>query len=143
FWTLGLRLGTERMGELAVKLGLDGYTGLQDLPNEKPGQFPFDADPLNTAIGQGEHLYTPLQIATLVSTIASGGIRYKPYLVDQIIAPSGDVLYQAEPEVIDVIDVEPEAFEEVIEGMVGTTTCYRGSCGTAYGSFSTAPYTVA
>lgn len=143
FWTLGLRLGMERMASTAVKLGLNGTSGLRDLPNENSGQFPFDGDPLNTAIGQGKHLYTPLQIAAVVSTIANGGTRYRPYLVDKIISPGGEVVFQAEPEVLGVVDLPEAAFADLREGMVATTSCIRGSCGTAYGSFMTAPYVVA
>ncbi|HEX6989835.1 MAG TPA: penicillin-binding transpeptidase domain-containing protein, partial [Bacillota bacterium] len=77
FWTMGIRLTTERMGETASALGLHGTSGLRDLDGEVASSFPFEADPLNTAIGQGEHLYTPLQIASLMVTVANRGVRYR------------------------------------------------------------------
>jgi cell division protein FtsI/penicillin-binding protein 2 len=40
------------------------------------------------AIGQ-EISVTPLQIATMVSIVANGGIRYKPYVVKKIQDPNG------------------------------------------------------
>ncbi|HEY8449528.1 MAG TPA: penicillin-binding transpeptidase domain-containing protein, partial [Bacillota bacterium] len=143
FWTMGLRLGTERMGEMAQKLGLDGTSGLRDLSGEKPGEFPFGADPLNTAIGQGGHLYTPLQIAVFFATVANGGTRYRPYLVDQILTPAGEVVYQASPEVLAELDVPQSTLDRVVDGMVGVTSCIEGWCGTAYGTFAGAPYVVA
>ncbi|HEX6989942.1 MAG TPA: penicillin-binding transpeptidase domain-containing protein, partial [Bacillota bacterium] len=143
FWTMGIRLTTERMGETASALGLDGTSGLRDLAGEVASSFPFEADPLNTAIGQGEHLYTPLQIASLMVTVANRGVRYRPYLVDAVLDPAGGVIYEARAEVLGEVDLPESAWREVIEGMVGVTTCRTGVCGTAYSRFADAPYTVA
>src|SRR5690606_22936466 len=99
--------------------------------------------PLNTAIGQGEHLYTPLQIASLMATVATRGTRYRPYLVDAVIDPEGRVTAAATPEVLAQVDLPEHAWHQVIDGMIGVTTCRAGYCGTAYGRFADAPYTVA
>jgi penicillin-binding protein 2 len=41
-------------------------------------------DSVNTAIGQGNVLVTPLQVATMISAVANGGAVYRPQLVDHI-----------------------------------------------------------
>lgn len=45
-------------------------------------------------IGQGEMLLTPLHMAMITATIASDGVMYKPFIVDQIINPEGFVIKQ-------------------------------------------------
>ncbi|REJ38113.1 MAG: penicillin-binding protein 2 [Bacillota bacterium] len=143
FWTMGLRLGTERMGQTASALGLDGTSGLRDVAGEVASRFPHGTDPLNTAIGQGEHLYTPIQIASLMATVANHGVRHRPYLVDAVLDPDGSVIYQAEPEVLGRVELPEAVWDRLIDSMVGVTTCRSGYCGTAYSRFADAPYTVA
>ena len=49
-------------------------------------------DTFNMSIGQGSNNYTPLQLANYVATLANGGNRYRPYLVDRIVSVKGEVL---------------------------------------------------
>ncbi len=44
----------------------------------------FEGDTFNLAIGQGQHSYTPVQMARYISTIANGGYLYKSTLVKTI-----------------------------------------------------------
>ena len=48
----------------------------------------------NTAIGQGEVLATPLQMAMVAATVANGGVCYYPRLVDRAVEQDGTVAYQ-------------------------------------------------
>ena len=52
------------------------------------------------AIGQERLLATPLQMATVAATIANGGMRMAPSLVDKAISPSGKTVVQSSPEQI-------------------------------------------
>ncbi|MEO0073813.1 MAG: penicillin-binding transpeptidase domain-containing protein, partial [candidate division WOR-3 bacterium] len=56
---------------------------------------------LNLAIGQGEILATPLQIALVYGLIAGNGRCGRPYLVEQIDS-AGCVVYQHQPEILSV-----------------------------------------
>ncbi|MCD7746191.1 MAG: penicillin-binding protein 2 [Lachnospiraceae bacterium] len=47
---------------------------------------------MQTAIGQGETLVTPLHMALITSTVANGGIMMRPYLVDSVVATDGTVV---------------------------------------------------
>ena len=51
------------------------------------------------AVGQEKVLATPLQMALVAAGVANGGRVMKPYLVQQVITPSGKVVEQASPEV--------------------------------------------
>jgi len=94
FYQLGIRLGVDRMAEYAQRFGLRSRTGIE-LPGEKSGFYPttewYDKTygrarwgkgvRLNLAIGQGEILVTPIELATFVAAIANGGSLYRPYVV--------------------------------------------------------------
>jgi peptidoglycan glycosyltransferase len=51
------------------------------------------------AIGQGDLLATPMQMATVAQTIANGGVRLKPHLTAEVIDPDGRTLDEIAPEV--------------------------------------------
>ncbi|NLO25717.1 MAG: penicillin-binding protein 2 [Clostridiales bacterium] len=76
---------------------------------------------LSAAIGQGEHMYTPLQVANYIATIANGGTRYKPHLVKKIYdQQSGEYRYN-QPEVLERIEISPQNLKAVFEGMLAVT----------------------
>ncbi|EKD32989.1 MAG: hypothetical protein ACD_76C00106G0030 [uncultured bacterium] len=92
-------LGVSKISEYAKKFGLGSLTGI-DLPNESSGFIPSEewkmkekneqwyiGDTYHYAIGQGDILVTPLQIANATAVIANGGTLYKPRLVERISGP--------------------------------------------------------
>lgn len=100
-----------------------------------PGQL------VSSAIGQGMNNFTPVQIANYVATLANGGTRLKLTLVDKITSPTGEVLQQFEPEVVDQLDIPEEYLQAVKEGMYRVNT--SPSNGTAYDCFGKFPINVA
>ncbi|MGE5453983.1 MAG: penicillin-binding protein 2 [Methylocystaceae bacterium] len=82
---------------------------------------PFDT--YNMSIGQGNNSYTPLQLASYVATIANGGKRMQPYVVDSIISPEGQVLKLNEPKQVSQSTVDPQNIANIKRAMleVGTT----------------------
>jgi cell division protein FtsI/penicillin-binding protein 2 len=108
FITIGLRVGAARLLDFAEQLGLGSTTGVA-LPGEQAGVIPeaqslSPQDVANLAIGQGRLSMTPLQVATVMSVIANGGLLQRPRLVREVLpgkAPdrraSGLVVEPAEP----------------------------------------------
>ncbi len=114
FYSVSLKLGIKRLYETAREFGFGASTGI-DLPEEpskdgKTGLFPdpewleerFDrkwtkGDTLNAAIGQGDVLASPLQMACAIGCIANGGTLYKPYLTDHITDANGVVVFKNHP----------------------------------------------
>jgi penicillin-binding protein 2 len=96
-------------------------------------------DTINMAIGQGYNLYTPLQLADYVSTIANGGTLYKPYLVDKVVAPDGRLILQNHPTVVRQLNIPPQVLDTIHQGMSLVT---QGP-GTAAGVFAGFPVPVA
>ncbi|TDX41831.1 penicillin-binding protein 2 [Halanaerobium congolense] len=154
FYELGYELYKEykgeKLAEYAHKYGLGTKTDI-DLPSEKSGLVPDDSwkrsnlnqgwypgDSVNLSIGQGSLLTTPVQIASLISTVAAEGVSYKPQLVKEIRGADGDIVETFKPEIrIDLRDeVEPEVFEALKEGMHDVV---NKSYGTASRHFSDFP----
>jgi len=94
FYQLGMRLGLPRLEATARALGLGARTGV-DLPQESGGFIPSPAwyDErwgtghwrkgviLNLAIGQGEILVTPIQLALVTAEVAVDGRALRPHVV--------------------------------------------------------------
>jgi penicillin-binding protein 2 len=86
-------LGIELIEKYAGKFGLASVTGI-DLPGEASGLIPspewkesvkgepwYIGDTYHAAIGQGDVLVTPLQVAQFTSVFANGGTLYQPHLI--------------------------------------------------------------
>jgi peptidoglycan glycosyltransferase len=50
------------------------------------------------AIGQGDLLATPLQMAMVAQTVANDGVRLKPWLVTKVVDPDGRTVQENDPE---------------------------------------------
>jgi cell division protein FtsI (penicillin-binding protein 3) len=91
---LGLRVGEERLKSYIDKYGFGQKTQV-DLPAEVAGTVHDLSNWTKTSIASismgHEVTVTPLQTAVMVSTIANGGIRYKPYVVQKIDDPRAGV----------------------------------------------------
>ncbi len=75
FYRTAQRAGAEALIGMAARLGLGRKTGVR-IPREYGGNLPLTAPGgqlLNLAIGQGELVVTPLQVAQMVATVANDG----------------------------------------------------------------------
>ena len=122
-------MGIERIKKYANLFGLGSVLGV-DLPGEARGVIPdkrwkeevkgeswYIGDTYHTAIGQGDILATPLQIAVLTATIANGGILYQPQIVDKIINSNNNLVKDIQPKVIRRDFVALENIKVVQKGM--------------------------
>lgn len=94
---------------------------------------PFDT--FNLSIGQGAGSYTLLQLANYVATLANGGKRWQPYLVQKITSPEGEVIATFGPQLLHEVNISPQAMAEVRKGMEQVTA----PGGTAAGLFADFP----
>jgi len=106
------------------------------------GQW-LTGDTLNTSIGQGDVLATPLQIANAYSALVNGGTLYAPNLGQRVLNPiTGDTEVEFAPRILRDIYF-PEAFSEpILDGLAGVTTWRSdiGTEGTAYSAFKNFPH---
>lgn len=102
---------------LGVKTGIDlpveslGYMGKSKLPGHL----------LDFSIGQYD-TYTPIQLSQYINTLANGGSRLKPYLLREVYKASdskdkfGSLLYKAETEELNKVDIDSKFIDRVHEG---------------------------
>lgn len=117
FYEMGNRLGIDNLEKYARMFGLGDYTGI-NLPGEADGLVAnrkykekaygedwYLSETFDAAIGQGFQLATPLQMAMVMSEVANGGHRYRPYLVNKMLSPNGDTIKTFGPEEVGSVKI--------------------------------------
>ena len=127
FISLGQKLGIDTYYSYLERFGFLTKTGI-DLPGEAKGIFldKSKVGPVELAtISFGQRFeVTPIQMITMVSTIANGGKRMKPRLVKQIINSKTDEVTDIEPNCIGTAISEKTAKDvlSMMESVVGEGT---------------------
>lgn len=129
FYEMGNRLGIDALEKYARLFGLGEKTGI-NLPYESDGLvanrkykekvFEEDwylAETFDAAIGQGFNLATPLQMASVLSQVANGGKRFRPYLVSKITDASGKVIQVFEPEKLADLPISKQTMDLIRESL--------------------------
>ncbi len=129
FYTMGMRLGIDKLAYYASGLGLGKKTGI-DLPSEESGLMPseewvqrvyhrkwYPGETISVAIGQGAVTATPVQLARMIAGVASGGNLVQPHLYKNLHGK------------IDRFPISDDTVEKVTDGMYGVVN--EGG-GTAY-----------
>lgn len=138
FHELGVKIGIDNIDLWAKRFGLGEYTGIE-LPSEEKGirankttkkELRNDdwrpADTAQTAIGQFDNAFTPIQLASYVSTLANGGKKYKPHIVKEIRKHDGSIVLKSEPEYED-LQIKKETIDLVHKGMVEVANAQDGT----------------
>ena len=119
-----------------------------DLPSSQslfrlPNQASYGEE-MMTAIGQGETVVTPLEMAMVSATVANGGTMMKPYYIDRLETYDGDVVKQYKPSKQAELMSEEEV--EILSGFMekvvteGTARGLSGESYTAAGKTGSAEY---
>ena len=146
FYEVGRLLGISKMGDYFSSFGLGQKTGVELTeatgviagPEERKaaGGVWYPGDVVQAAIGQSDNLFTPIQLAAYVATLANGGTKYKAHFVKAIkSADYSQTLYEAKPEIISKVNISDSSKAAVKKGMV--------SLGNSYAAFNALPYEVA
>ena len=141
FYDVGRRTTSDVYDDYAHRLGLGTPTGVE--VSESTGRLTTKEDSnytasleIQAAIGQGNTVVTPVQLATYAATIANKGVRYRTHFVKALLdTNTGEVLEETVPEVVEVIPDDVGAFDIVEEGMVGAAQTVAG--------LANYPYTIA
>ena len=124
YFSSSKRTGIDLIEQYARNYTLGKKTGLQDLAGEaegtllcrREGEPWYPGNVLTASIGQG-HAITPLQLANYAAIIANQGTHYRPYLVQKVVSPTGKVVLETEPEVLNRLDYAEATWQAVREGM--------------------------
>ncbi|HEY4742699.1 MAG: penicillin-binding protein 2 [Candidatus Acidiferrales bacterium] len=120
FYTVGMRLGIDRLAYYANGLGIGHKTGV-DLPGEESGLMPseewtqrvfhrrwYPGETISVAIGQGAVTTTPIQLARMIAGVASGGAFVQPHLLKNFTNVH-----------IDHFPLSEDTIQQVTDGMYG------------------------
>jgi penicillin-binding protein 2 len=131
FYQVGLKTGQQDFDLIpsyARQYGFGQETGIEI--EEDPGLMPDPDwlfrergltwtldDSVNVAIGQGNVLVTPLQIASMIATVANGGTVYRPQLVDHIGLLGEDPTITFEPDATGTLTLSQDDLAVIRESM--------------------------
>ncbi len=129
FYQVGLELGIDRLAQMAYDLGLGEALGFP-LEYEKSGLVPtrqwkkkrfnarwYDGETVIASIGQGYVLTTPLQLATMMTTVVNGGTVLRPQVVRRVETLGGEVVREVGPEVIKSSSLSPNDLKVVLKAL--------------------------
>ena len=138
FYEVGRRIGIANIVQWAKNFGLGSKTGIE-LSGEAKGNIAGDGatewslgDTLSASIGQNTNLFTPIQLANYISTIANGGTLNKVSLIKNVgddinsVSLSELASYTKEFTGVDFqtrnLEIDPSYINAVKEGMYAVTT---------------------
>jgi penicillin-binding protein 2 len=146
YYTLADKLGIDTIARYAKSAGLGQRTGV-DLPNEAVGIVPssdwklknyhekwYAGETVSVGIGQGPVTVTPIQLARMISGIASNGHFVRPHVVDtaQLPAQFRQALKDTFPGSGESsIPLDSESWMIITEGMAGATDAAMGGTAAA------------
>lgn len=130
------RIGLANWHKHIESFGLGSPLGI-DLPNEKSGMIPsveyydraYKGEPwkysniYSIAIGEGENLVVPIQMANFAATVANRGFYYIPHLVKSI-GDSGEPLPQYQQKHYTTVD--PQYFDFAVQAMANVVESGTG-----------------
>ncbi|MEU2654842.1 penicillin-binding protein 2 [Streptomyces sp. NPDC007325] len=74
-------------------------------------------DSINFAIGQGDVLVTPIQMATIYAAISNGGTLYDPSVGKAVISPDGKQIREIKPKAHGKLPVSAETVRDLDKGL--------------------------
>lgn len=158
FYEIGYAFYKRKLEELQAQsraFGLGTETGI-DLPGEVDGRVPDAAwkkafnenypeyqmwlpgDTVNMAIGQGDMLATPLQMASVYAGIGNSGTVMKPHVLKAVLDSEGLPMRTTQPEVLHETTASDASLAMITRSLVDVT-----ETGTGQGSFAGFGVTVA
>ena len=135
FYTMGLRLGPDRIAHLETEAGLGTITEI-DLPGERKGLVPdtewkkkvskerwYDSESAIIGIGQGAIHVTPLEMLVGYAAIAAGGEVMRPHVVSRLVSMDG-ASAQRSPERLRKLPWKPENVDFIRRALAGVVNDY-------------------
>lgn len=130
FYTKGLEVGLVNWAKYAKLFQFGKKTGV-DLPNESAGLVPdhqyFDQKYgergwtrgllLNLAVGQGDLLTTPLQMAYFAMILGNEGLAFRPHLLQRIENPASGESVFMQPDSLRIDEISRDTYRKIKQGM--------------------------
>ena len=128
FYTIGHRLGIERIDLYAKMFGLGEKTGFElseskgrvagPATSEALNMTWYGGNLLNVAIGQDNTACTPLQLTNYIATLVNGGNHYATHLLRAVKSSDySQTVLEYEPQLLDTLELDADNVEAVKLGM--------------------------
>lgn len=133
FYTVGTRLGIDKIVPYAKAYGLGQATGIElsesrgilasrEYKEKTLGENWFPGDTLQASMGQSYNLFTPLQLASYCATIASGGTRWATHIIKSVKSSDNSrTISETQPEILSTLDIPDEYMTAIKDGMLGVS----------------------
>ena len=158
FYDLGNRLTWEQLNAAAEGMGLGEATGVElpenigwrANPESKKKQYGensldsgwFPGDQINSAIGQSENRYSPLQLCVYACTLANKGTRMKATFKNRVVSSDYRVLVEENmPQVLSTYDICNDAYISYMEGMQRVIYAQGGTARKIFNGFEDTDHT--
>ncbi len=142
FWHIGLELYrqglTDAVSGMARGFGLGSPTGIEGV-EEEDGNIPDPGDEvaaINNAIGQGDTLVTPIQVAQFIAALGNGGTIYQPQIIESIGVQGEDPTFTFEPIEKGTLPISAETLEAIQFAMKNVVGNRRGTAYYQLGAYS-------
>ena len=116
--------GLDVINEYAERLGLGEKTGIQLTEN---APHISDTAPIPSAIGQGTNLFSNVQLARYLATLANGGTIYDLTLLDKIKDKDGNLIEDFEPVIVGHSEFSDDTWQTIHAGMRAVATKNSGT----------------
>ena len=129
FYQVGAKLDQVDRGlmtNFAHAFGLGSDTGIEipevagSVPDPQAGNWTV-SDAVNTVIGQGTMLVTPLQVVDMLAAVANGGTLWKAHLVDRITSIADGTEKITQPEERGKLPISVGTLTSLRKGLLGVT----------------------
>ncbi len=141
FYHIGFTLFNQNMPtaitDMANAFGLGKPTGIEI--DENTGTIPVpgsSTEATSIAIGQGNVLVTPLQVADYIAAVGNGGTLYQPQLVEKIQPVSGDPISVFKPQAIGTLPISQADLQTIQQAMGWVASNPLGTAYSVLGTFT-------
>lgn len=128
FYEVGRRMGIETLCDYAAQFGLGQHTGIEIGDSAGAMASPSyaqandldwtDGQTITAAIGQSYDLFTPLQLANYIATLASGGQHYAAHLLKDVKTyNNASLVYSYNEKPLNVVSMSDSTLNAVLSGM--------------------------
>ena len=109
-------LGIARLNKYATMFGLDQKSGVEIIENDP---MISDQSPERSAIGQGTNSFANVQLSRYVTALANRGTVFDLSVLDRVTDWQGEAIRSYDPNVIRTMEVKPENWDAVQQGVRG------------------------
>jgi penicillin-binding protein 2 len=133
FYEVGRLTGIATIDQYAKQFGLGEHTGIEIGDStgalaspeyaEEAGLEWTDGQTLTAAIGQSYNLFTPIQLANYIATLAGGGAHYPAHLLKNVKTyDNSEMVYSYDETPTNTVSIQPENLQAILLGMHNLTT---------------------